>query len=357
MIGLFIAGNLDSKSNMTVKAVVKTLLDTNDNIFVVTNLKNKFIKLLGDVYKERIIEYNIKNCKDYKDAIDLSKKILKDNDIKKLIIYKSILCQGYDNSNMSLAKSFINNIENECYDKMWNYVSVRNVLLKFTFIMEASKYCDSVYDFVLDPQEPRYDKVLKFNNYKTLYGMVKNDMFYMPCFEYGVKEICNKLDKNKTNDFIFYCGAVTDDRKFIAEQKEKLESLENCDIKIFLKKQRPLPQNEYYEKLAKSKYTICIKAYDKTAFSMYRLIEALECDCLSFIMKDCCLDDVKNTFEDIYDILINNLIVEDFDEAISKCSNWDEDKRKNIINDIKNTPSYKKIMNKEFIKKRWGKIL
>jgi hypothetical protein len=224
------------------------------------------------------------------------------------------------------------------------------------FIWRASFKCKHIYNFVLDPQEPDYRLVINFKNYKILYGMQRKDMTYMPCFEYGVMKECDGFDKTKIINFMFYCGAVTEDRKFIADRKFELESIDGFDIRIFRRGERPVDQEEYYRNIAKSRYTCCIKAYDETAFSMYRFIEALVNDCLSFVFYDCCLDDVENTFPDIYDIIMRYLLVNDFDEIIDNVNNWKESKRLRIINMLKETKSYKRFTDINFIKKRWAKL-
>jgi hypothetical protein len=361
MVGILIAGNLDDKSKMTINCVLKTLFKINENVKVIAVQLSRLQGFLGDEYKDKIIPYDCCHlCKDYKEAVELADSIIEEYNIDTLLIYKSALATAYDNKNMSLAKAVLRNYDEGIYNKRWSFITTRMLLFKFMFIWRASIKCKNIYNFVLDPQEPDYRLVIDFKNYKILYGMQRKDMIYMPCFEYGVLEQCKDYDRTKTINFMFYCGAVTEDRKFIADRKEELESIEGFDIRIFTrgrtKDNKPVNQEDYYKNLARTRYTCCIQAYDKTAFSMYRFTEALINDCLSFVFYDCCLDDVKNTFPDMYEIMNKYLIVNDFDEVIDNVNNWKESKRVKIINMLKETKSYKRFTDLNFIKKRWEKL-
>jgi hypothetical protein len=63
------------------------------------------------------------------------------------------------------------------------------------------------------------------------------------------------------------------------------------------------------------------------------------------------------TFPDIRDIIINERLVVDFKDIPVRIKEFSEEKRQSILEQIRSTKSFKKIMDLEFIRKRWGKIL
>lgn len=354
-VALFLCGKIDDSSIMSTKCVINTLLKVIDGLVIIDPFAgNKLKKIVTD--GTEIIKYDVKNLGGWKEIYKYNRELLESNNIDTMIVFKVILAEGFKHGDMGQILRFKR--ERKQNDIIgFNFNQTKNVLTKFSLVESASVICTNVYHFILDPQEASFEDVCNFNNFKKLYGMKRDGGYkYMPCFEYGVNENAKHIEKKK--DFVFYCSAVTEDRAYIVKIKDKLESIEGWDVRINVPKAKvkPLKQNEYYDKLAEARYSLCIPAYNKTAFSMYRFIEAACNDCLCFIHKDVCLDDAKNTFPDIYNIMVEHLIVDNFKHVRRNIKSVSENDRQDILRKIKSTKSWNKIMELENIRKMWSKL-
>lgn len=361
-VGLFVCGNLDKQTEMTVKCVLEPIIKAIDNLVIFDWSVHSLERMVSNINQVKLVKYNINECKDWLEIVKLYKSLLRDNDIDTFIIFKVVLSNGFKRGDMGKIRGFKSNLRKGKLTTAFNFVSSKVLLSKYMFVEVASKLCDSVYHFVLDPQEASFEDVLDFNHFEKLYGMNNKDHKFMPCFERGLRENGYVLDKEI--DFVFYCSAATKDREHIANIKDKLESIDKWDVQVNIprgkqqgdKKVTPLPQRKYYEKLAKSRYTTCIKAYDETAFSMYRFLEAFAHGCLSFVFDDCCLTDVRLTFPQIHDIMKQYLIVKSFNEIRKNIEDWPESKRLGILNKISQTDDIKRVTKMSYVKECWGKL-
>lgn len=57
-----------------------------------------------------------------------------------------------------------------------------------------------------------------------------------------------------------------------------------------------VPRPEYLSWIARSKYTAVIPPYDSTAISIYRIVEALQLDCIPLIHPACKIDELEQSF-------------------------------------------------------------
>ena len=119
---------------------------------------------------------------------------------------------------------------------------------------------------------------------------------------------------------------------------------------------KPIKQQEHYNKLSKSKYTLIMPSYDILPFSVIRFLEAIMVDCLPLIYSLCDLTDLKRTFLDIFIIVERKLIVEDIRGLDDKMAELD-DERISILDEIKATKSFKKITTEEMVSKYYTKLL
>ena len=164
----------------------------------------------------------------------------------------------------------------------------------------------------------------------------------------------NGKDIEKTVDFTFYGTALTEDRQYLVEQKDLLTNIRNSDVGIIVKKDSTyVSQTEYYDKLARSKFTLIIPSYDVTTFSVIRFLEAVSNHCLPLVLDTVNLTDLKNTFKDIYDIVKKYLVV-NINDIQSKIDSLDYNK---IINKLFNTQSVKNFSDDEYFKTEWRKLI
>lgn len=358
MVGIYIEGKITPNDEMSTAAVVNTICKVIPDCKVINTYRsNKLVKIL-DVDYDRLIYYDISQVKEigWKAQYKLAKQLLIDNNIDTMIVFKSIIMSGQKHGEMHQIERFRRRRKEDDFVYMKHAMSTTQYC-KYLMVEAGAAVCNKNYEFILDPQEPHWGDLYRDIDYKYLYGMQRKDQYiYMPCFERGVQDMVGYMDTTKKYDMMFFCSCLTKDREFILEYKDKLESIPNSKIQINTRKVKPLGQRDYYELVAQSKYSMCIPAYDKTAFSMYRFVEALCVDCLCFIHKDCCLDDVKETFPDIYEIM-EKYLVYDFDGIISKIGKLTDKDRNDIIKMIKETESWKRFSDLKFIERRWKKLL
>lgn len=353
-VALYFAGRLDDCIYMSVKSVIDTLAKVIDNFVVIDPFKNNKLKncISGEV---RTIKWNPNDLNGWKEIYKYNRKFLEDNKIDTLIVYKEIVSFSSRFDNHSAIDSFK---ESRKIDDThgFNFNQTKAILLRYSLVESASKICSNVYQYILDPQELYLNDVCNFRNFELLYYLKRDNVTCLPAFEYGVSEWSKSIDKTKEKDFIFYCGAVTEDRAFIAKQREKLESIKDWDIKINVSKVKPIKQDEYYRRLGKSRYTLIIQSYDNKTFSINRLVEAACLDCLGFVHKGACLNELQLTYPDIYDIVKEKLIVNNFKDVKNKIEAIQEEERCKILKEIKSTKSWKRFTNLNYLKKKWGSL-
>lgn len=105
-------------------------------------------------------------------------------------------------------------------------------------------------------------------------------------------------------------------------------------------------------------FTLIIPSYDVTTFSIIRFFESVKNGCVPLIWKDTDLTDLKNTFEDIYDLVIEyGLIVGSKDDIIEACKKKNRKHYEDFLDAVKNSRSYRKVTDKESVRKFYKKLL
>lgn len=361
MIAIFLAGVSYKATVATDSAFIQTMFKMfgDELVFIDAYKTNRSIKLFG-IPDDKILHYECDNVVGWKEHFEYAKNFLSENDIKTFIIFKPLMMRGLKHNDMGQYVRFKKKrLENNQYG--FKYATMKHAYSKSLLIEAASKVCDKCIHFIVDPQEPNFDCVYNFNSYREVYFLSKSNTrrcVFMPCCEYGLGELTKEYDTSKKSlDFVFYCGALTDDRAYIRDAKDQLESIKNADVKVLESGKDFIKQEEYYKMIAKSKFTLCIKPYDTTSFSMLRWLESFYLGCIPLVHKDCCMDDVKETYPDIYDIWCKYGLFVTFDNIQNKISSFTDSQINDIIKEIKETKSFKKVNDLKYIKKRWKKIL
>ena len=347
MIGLFLNMGIAKGLVNTVKYHMNAIIDSLDANVVVfdTNSGNKLKNLLDrdDVEYRHLPWVDGYTWKDYeqdvKDAI---------KDIDTFIIFGSTMFNNYNSKNSDLVDSLDRELDKDNYEFNLSFVSTRMVQQRY-FICKLCKNKKLIY-VCLDPQECVLTD--KFNTGLCAYILNRGNKKYVPSYEkYMFK---NGKDIEKTVDFTFYGTALTEDRHYLVEQKDLLTSIRNSDVGVIVKKDSTyVNQRDYYEKLARSKFTLIIPSYDVTTFSVIRFLEAVSNHCLPLVLDTVNLTDLQNTFPDIYNIVKKYLIV-NIKDIQSKIDSLDYDA---IIKEIFDSKSVKNFSNDEYYKKEWSKIV
>ena len=347
MIGLFLNMGIAKGLVNTVKYHMNAIIDSlNANVIVFdTNSGNKLKNLLGrdDVEYRHLPWIDGYNWKDYEKDIKNSTK-----DIDTFIIFGSTMFNNYNSKNSDLVDSLDRELDKGNYEFNLSFVSTRTVQQRY-FICKLCKDKKLIY-FYIDPSECILTK--RFNTGTTVYYLKRDDCVYLPSYEKYMFE--NGKDIEKTVDFTFYGTALTEDRQYLVEQKDLLTGIRNSDVGIIVKKDSTyVSQTEYYDKLARSKFTLIIPSYDSTTFSVIRFLEAVSNHCLPLVLDTVNLTDLQNTFPDICDIVKKYLVV-NIKDIQSKIDSLDYD---TIIKEIFNSKSVKNFSNDEYYKKEWSKIV
>lgn len=239
-----------------------------------------------------------------------------------------------------------------------------------------------VYQFCIDTQEVDFSKVWKFKHFERRYIFNHGDMKYFPMYEWAMANTyIQEIDKIQS---IYFNGSA-----FTEEKKKGLSVLKECVDKYLNRKvsgpvfgimtgsvdwyddedkrDTRVPQSTYMYNLKLSKYTIINTPYDDTHFNMYRFMEAIICDCIPIILPYNNLEDLQLTFPDIYNIIsLGDLVLMRIhaDRKIPmemaiysrlNCDRYDRDKIR--FNEIKNSKSFKKITDQEYVKGEFKKLL
>jgi ABC-type xylose transport system substrate-binding protein len=87
--------------------------------------------------------------------------------------------------------------------------------------------------------------------------------------------------------------------KYFDDAKNVLSKFEKVNFYLLNKvtgEDTFIDRDQYLKKIAQSKYTIILPAYDSTCFSIFRLLESLQNDCLPLIHEDCYIKDVNKSY-------------------------------------------------------------
>lgn len=352
MIAIAMIGNIDKGQNKIIEFILNQLNDfVDDKVFLDFYKGNKLQKLLHNEANFRKMSFE--NFNNWDDIEKYTRKQL--FDIDKLFIFRTPMMSGIKIDDTSLVQKFKTNIaiDNQFSIK---FVMIRKILEKCMVIKVASDMKKDIIQLVIDPQEIDFRDVFDFDYYKRYFILKRNDDKYAPMYEYEMsKEICNN---EKEIDLFFIGSILTEDRHFLYNLNDKFDGIDNIEFKVFDKdkfKDNRISQNEYYDLLSRSKYTLICRPYENNSFSIIRFFEAICNNCVPLILNDVDLSEILCTFEDIHDIIKRNKLIVKIDDIQNRIKKYDKDK--NIIKEIMKSKSFEKITNYQKVKKFYEKLL
>lgn len=357
MVGILLAGQIEKGQEMITKYMLQSLYDLFDDAVILTTMKYKLNKFVdAKIIRIPILEESNVDAF-FEDCTDLIKK----NNLDTIIVVKHTMlddCKrgnqgGYDRTSDNIINYYLKN-ENIRYKL--NYRTKLAIINKMVFIKFAMLKHLKVIHYCFDPFEP-------IIQCKKRVGLLSDDITdYIPCYESAM--IKDGFSLAKENDLLFYCSAMTDDRKWIADKKQGLEDDNNfrckTDIKILTretKSKKEVKQANYYKLLAASRYTLIIPSYDIKSFSIIRFIEAVSHCCLPFVLDRCNINALANDFPDFKKIIEKYLVVHNFKDIDRTISGFTEDKRLAIIEQIKESDDWKRVKSVKFLKKKWKGVI
>lgn len=360
MNALIIPSGFVKGQNVILKSIVKQLNNYVDDFVVIDLYKTNKLK---NLLKEENIKYinfgEIDVNITFQEQIKIYDNFFEKNKIDTLFVFRMPINEAIKHKRNG-ARKYIDRITNNELSNLvftMNSLAIRQLLL----IRQASNYCKKIIHIVFDPQEIRLHEFIDNNqNLIEAYFLKRKGMKYVPTFEKYLFEELSKYSVDKNIELSFYCTALSKDRTFISDKKEELENYkDNWDVRIINTAKQMISQNEYYDKLINSKYTLIIKSYDVRTFSFIRFLESLSCNCLPLIVDDVCLDELQFTYPNVYNIIIKRGLVTKLDakEIENKCIKLNKQremiieellesiKEKGIFDDNKLRKFYKRLTN------------
>lgn len=358
-VGFCLCGQIEKWQNEIVEATIKSLMYATNSEILFTRLKKK----INYVDKEKI--RIIPELNKYSEYTKECEELIKKEKITHLIIFKMNVMSGFKKNNDKQFINFCNKVKNKDFEddtKGLNFEIFRQSIRLKLFPFIAGLNGVKIIHYSFDPDEVSFES-FKEINYLRLADLQYKDADYIEGHNSLIIAKGEKANKTKELDFCFAASVNIKEREYLLDEKNK-GSFNFNNLKYFVaiavskekgEKKDLVSQTEYYELLAKSKFTLIVPSYNKEAFSIIRFIEALSRDCIPLVWNKCCLDNLNNALPEITKIIYNYLLIEDLKDLEYKINNFKN--AKEIINKIKNTNDWKNMKSKKRLKERWQNVL
>jgi len=351
---IVITGVVEGSQQEICRNVIMQFCSCVENAVVIDFYKgNKLKNIVGDNCD--FVKYNF--CKDnWADEEDSINRFLEKSGIESLFVFKVRIITGLKINNCTIAKRFISKYKGDKHVYR-SYQTTKKICERLLFVNCCYNNNIKLFQFVIDPIEHDFSFIEK-NAVKRVYILAKDKMKYCPMYELELSNTA--YSSEKLYDMFFICTCFGDLREGLFETFSNVQ-IENDHMLFRLvnsdnSRRDRISQTEYYENISKSKYTLIVQSYDSTTFSIIRFFEAVCRDCVPLIWYEVCLDDLKNTFEDIYDLVLKyNLIVSSKEEVIDRVKNYENDIQ--FIDEVKSSKSFRKITDKKKVAKFYKKLL
>lgn len=297
--------NLYKGSEMMQKAVSLTLYNKYNIKTVIFNKKQE--KLLGNPEN---LYYTLDDTRQYEAEYNNIKKFLQDNNVEELHFSCLIITKQLNNKSAILLKQKYKTN----FKSVWK---IQNLLL---FVKVANDLGITVKQHITDPASIDLSK--HYTNTTADYILNSKDLSYFSFYEPGLYQIIDNLPRvDKTKDFVFYVTNFWNRRDFIVDILNKT-NINNSDIRVIYNNKQGISQLDYYKLVKTAKYSCIVPNTDLQVFSIMRLFEEIFCETIPLIYRGTYLEEVKNTYPEIYDLLIKyDLFFKDEIELTNKIKN------------------------------------
>lgn len=350
MTGILI-GAINKRNKKLVAYILNQLYEFVDDLIIFDlNKSNKIQKMCPGI---EAIKVNVEDCNNWEEIEDKLSDYLLDNNIERIFtLCLPILStlNRFDQSTLSGFKKKRAEDNRYCF----NVIMLKSALVRVLSMEIFSKLSINTYQIIIDPQEFSYNNAFEYNIHKSLFILNRDDMKYAPLYEHKMfEEVANA---EKELDLFFIGTAFNKCREYIFDLEKYFSKFDSIFFKVVTsgKSKEMVAQDAYYERLSKARYTLIIPSYDTSSFSIIRLFEAINNNCVPLVLSTCCLEEVKATFPKIHKIILENLIVNTGDIK-DRINNYDKDKK--LIDKIKQTKEFRKITRYDSVKKYYNKLL
>lgn len=321
------------------KKDILLMTKTDDNIpYIesVSKIQLNPVRYYTDFYHNEVV--HMKNWEEAYEKIDVSHL----KDYSHLFLFGGILS---DSSGLKRGKKRSFNFPVNDRGQI-NFLSVGVYLLHTLALLKANReFGIPLIEVVYDTQEvslnqihpdfrPRHDSYYLIHNYDIEdYSINRVDMiqyFYDSEVSFFVE------DTSKDLDFVFGFTVITKERLAQLEKFKAIsDKFENSKLFIHNKiggESTFIPRTQYLDFIRRSKYTLIIPPYDVKSISIFRILEAINLDCIPLIHSDCNVADLEKSF----DIDLSEIIVD------SDWKPFTEQRRNDIIAKLKEKFKYRK---------------
>lgn len=372
-----VLSNIEKTQNEIIACMITQICENVENCSVVDFYKDyKLSKTMyGEYYTVKAEQWLYNGWLDiYKNYRELVKPY--DN----IILIKTPTLRGL--YTRQLDKTFLKEIDRG-FTKNNEYQMSQDIMKRLIERLVFVKACrdKNVIQFCIDPEEVDFSDVWKFKSYERRYIANHNEMKYFPMYEWAMANTFIQ-DIDKAQD-LYYIGSAfnSDKQELLTRYKDNLYKFfgrrrvgfvrANPQTGLFdyynndeNKREIKISQSKYLYELKLSKYTIVNPPYDLSCFNMMRFMESIICNCVPIILPENNFDDLILTFEDIYNkINLRDLILEKRDDRKLpiehylhiRITEWERDR--DCIEDIKSCRSYKRIIDQEYVRSEFDKLL
>lgn len=313
---------------------------------------------LQGMLRHDAVKFSPKYDGSWSDVVSKAADFITKHDIDTMIVFKTDM---RNNFRYGLERSGVSLIERVAADDQYGvgYATTRTQISNLMFVKAAADVCDNVYQYAIDPDEPRLDALFEFGTFRRLFfnACRRQNAICMPYYEYALLQDYHDAVHVNGLDFCFHASAVNESRAWLAAMKDDLEAIDGTDIHINVAgMKKPTRQSDYFWTLLNSRFTVVIEAYDPESFSWPRFVEAAVCGCLPLVTADCNLQDIRGIFPDVTELIENELTCDSIEHAISISRDFPESKRLALLGDIMNSDSLRRVTDLDWLSARWSSL-
>lgn len=370
------AGSANKNNKHTVESMMRTLLALDKDIYVLalSNAKSGKVPFLVNHLKaqDRYVQLSRAREIDYRSTIKRIRQVFDENEIEQLIVLKMPLLRTCRHGDVYAPKHYMQKIDDGDYKSSYGYEMTNKLTTIFLVIREAVFRDIEIFQYFIDPLEPYVEEVFPSAKVKKAYLLNRNGLAKcIPLFEPYIYNLAKKFPKNKLYDVVFRATCVSPERKpyiklinDLGAALERDKSINAHRVACETNAERNVTQQQYYEELAFANVTYMIPSYCVDTFSWHRFFEAICLDCLPIIICGTNLQDVKDTYPDIYDVIESSDIVVGRSASIKDiiectyqlCRGGRKFERQKIIDRIKATESFKNIISKKYVRQKYLEV-
>jgi hypothetical protein len=332
-----------------------------DVVYIDFHNSFKSLDIIDIVNKIDIVKFDISKYYNWFPLINAIDSFLKEYDFDTIFVLNS--CTGRnDRYGVHKVLRYENEYKGTKYggprDIFYKY-NMKAVYNRIVFMDRLAENGINVIHFGVLPNEIVWGDYMNFKSYRR-YSFLKEDFKYAPMYERHLllerDTFLNGAVRN--HKFVFYGTTLNENRDFLVSMQRRFQI---AGLKFFAynpfeeKKSPSCSQNVYYRKLATTQYTYIVKSASDGFFSMSRFLEAVVLGCVPLIDSMVNISMLRETFPDIFEIVMDSGLVVTENHVTRRINHYDRDKQ--VLEDIMETKSFKKITSYESVKKFFDKLM